>query len=411
MRKGFFSIMLTTALLSVGVSLQAAQVVDFEGLTRGTSVEGPGTVHPNLEIQPYDPAHAGTLLVVETGYMNTVNGNPCWAYRAPNDVSFSVNYTLNNCLEDGSGERVELVQDSDFYPKTAKGFTDAYARCNQLRQELVFLLDEPVSEFSIRMLDFADFNCDLQKVQRMEMHAYNGAGDPVDDYAVESVCPCGQANPGNTWVCGDACGAAADGSEPGYHTLKVVGSGIVRVEIVVPDEAYVEGLDWIPNGYDPNLAFDTIAFTLEELEVPVDIKPTSCPNGFNIGKGGVTPVAILGTVEFDVTQIDPASVRLEGVAPLRWALEDVATPYEPYTGKTDIMDCTTAGPDGYLDLTLKFSTPELMAAVGTPLPDPPVLHLTGNLKPEYGGTPFAGEDVVKFVGKASKDKGSKGKGK
>jgi hypothetical protein len=63
--------------------------------------------------------------------------------------------------------------------------------------------------------------------------------------------------------------------------------------------------------------------------INVDIKPGTCPNPVNVKARGVLPVAILGTADFDVTTIDPASVRLEGVAPIRWALEDVATPVPP----------------------------------------------------------------------------------
>ena len=41
-----------------------------------------------------------------------------------------------------------------------------------------------------------------------------------------------------------------------------------------------------------------------EIEVFVDIKPGSCPNPLNTGSKGVLPVAIAGTVDFDVTVID-----------------------------------------------------------------------------------------------------------
>ncbi len=34
-------------------------------------------------------------------------------------------------------------------------------------------------------------------------------------------------------------------------------------------------------------------------------------------KGGVLPVAILGSADFDVSEIDISSLLLEGVAPLR----------------------------------------------------------------------------------------------
>ena len=133
------------------------------------------------------------------------------------------------------------------------------------------------------------------------------------------------------------------------------------------------------------------------IEVPVDIHPTSCPNPINCKSKGVVPAAVLGTASFDVTRIDPASIRILGVAPLRWALEDVATPYVPFTGKSSCTDCTTAGPDGFLDLTLKFDTQALLQAIGTFVGKScRVLTLTGKLKPQFGGNSFSGEDVVRL---------------
>jgi hypothetical protein len=131
--------------------------------------------------------------------------------------------------------------------------------------------------------------------------------------------------------------------------------------------------------------------------VPVDIKPQSCPNPLNVKEKGVLPVAILGTDEVDVTQVDPVSVHLEGVAPLRWDLEDVSTPFEPFIGKADCLDCTDEGPDGLLDLTLKFDTQAVVAAIG-PVTDGEcrVLRLTGE---EFGGRNIIGEDVVVIVKK------------
>jgi hypothetical protein len=62
------------------------------------------------------------------------------------------------------------------------------------------------------------------------------------------------------------------------------------------------------------------------LLVIVDIKPGSCPNPLNVKSSGVLPVAILGTRDYDITTIDPTSIRLAGVEPLRSSYEDVATP-------------------------------------------------------------------------------------
>jgi hypothetical protein len=125
------------------------------------------------------------------------------------------------------------------------------------------------------------------------------------------------------------------------------------------------------------------------IEVSVDIKPMSWPNPLNVNGKGVLPVAILGTADFDVSQVDPATVRLEGVAPLRWALEDVGTAGDPL-----------AGPDGFTDLSLKFKTQEIVSALGdVDDKDVVVLHLTGNLKEEFGGTPISGQDVVLIIKK------------
>jgi hypothetical protein len=106
----------------------------------------------------------------------------------------------------------------------------------------------------------------------------------------------------------------------------------------------------------------------QTLVVDLDVEPGSCPNPLNLRaagdagdnpkKGGVLPVAVLGTTDFDVRNVDVTSLRLEGVAPLRYAYEDVATP----AGRDD-CECTDLGPDGHADLTLKFRKSEIASAL------------------------------------------------
>jgi hypothetical protein len=147
---------------------------------------------------------------------------------------------------------------------------------------------------------------------------------------------------------------------------------------------------------DPELATAWALLTLERIAPPppvivvtVDVKPMSWPNPLNVNSKGVLPVAILGTEDFDVTQIDPATMLLEGIAQLHWALEDVGT-----------VGDQLAGPDGFMDFTLKSDAQEIAAALGDVSDgDVIVLHLTGNLKEEFGGTPIAGEDVVRIIEK------------
>jgi hypothetical protein len=145
-------------------------------------------------------------------------------------------------------------------------------------------------------------------------------------------------------------------------------------------------------------------------KVAVDVKPGSCPNPLNFKSQGVLPIAILGTVDLDVATIDPVTIRLEGVMPLRSSFEDVAAPFEPLTGKAHCeLDCLDDGPDGWLDLTLKFKTQDIVAALGEVGDDEcRVLMLTGNLKEEFGSTPIEGEDVVVIKNKGKGRGGNTG---
>jgi hypothetical protein len=141
------------------------------------------------------------------------------------------------------------------------------------------------------------------------------------------------------------------------------------------------------------------------LEVYVDIKPGSCSNPLNPKGRGVLPVAILGTMDFDVTAIDPATLRLsrEGVegavAPMRESYEDVAISVQE-----DASACDQPRGDGFVDLTLKFDTEELVEILrlrevaGETIP----LLLTGNLKEEFGGTPIEGQDDIKVLSTGKK---------
>ena len=148
-------------------------------------------------------------------------------------------------------------------------------------------------------------------------------------------------------------------------------------------------------------------------EVAIDIKPTSCPNPLDIkshkgdvaqtdqettlvGIGGdkeskapVIPVAILGTEEFDVDMVDPSTVMLEGVPVIRWAYEDVAAPVGE---DAENCECTTAGPDGYRDLTLKFDKGDVIDALGMVVDGQVVvLTLTGEM---YDGRNIEGIDCM-----------------
>lgn len=119
--------------------------------------------------------------------------------------------------------------------------------------------------------------------------------------------------------------------------------------------------------------------------VAFDLRPGNCPNPLNTASRGVLPAAILGASDLNVAAIDPSSIRLAGVAPLRSGIADVGTP-----------GACAARPDGRPDLALKFDSEAVVDALRESLGtlrngQQVVLPLEGRFR---DGTPFRAEDVA-----------------
>lgn len=148
-----------------------------------------------------------------------------------------------------------------------------------------------------------------------------------------------------------------------------------------------------PNGY---VIESEIILPPPVIEVSVDIKPGSFPNSINLrSKKGVTPVAILGNSDFNVTDVDPDTVELEGVAPVKWAIEDLALVPNPAYDPILNPDVPQMIGDGYDDLVFHFSTPELRKDNGGTLDGDSIeAMLTGET---IDGTPIEGTDSVRII--------------
>lgn len=186
------------------------------------------------------------------------------------------------------------------------------------------------------------------------------------------------------------------------------------IGVAEADQASLQALVWPqPSSDPPDEGFAVFIATFDDyvdamrlkvrsevtLAVDLDIKPRSCPNSFNPERRGVLPVAIPGGA-VDVARIDPSSIRLEGVAPLRWRYADVTTPAGSPGAELSCLDCSREGPDGVMDLTLKFRSREVAAALGdVSKGDCLLLTLTGSLQPEEGGRPLSGDDTLRIVGR------------
>jgi hypothetical protein len=152
----------------------------------------------------------------------------------------------------------------------------------------------------------------------------------------------------------------------------------------------------LPSADNDSLSYDYFLFTPPgggggggggPVTVDVDVKPGSCTNGLNVDSRGVLPVAIVGNDQFDVTQIDPASVTLATLPALRWSHTDVATP----------GDCAASSADGYTDLLLMFDS-RVLGDLADGLPDGVIVSapFSGSL---LDGRTFSGEGSVKIINK------------
>jgi len=192
-----------------------------------------------------------------------------------------------------------------------------------------------------------------------------------------------------------------DLDDDGTFETDAVGQAVFSV-----DYAHLDSLGLIAGGpYDIHVQVtdteqqsdtDTSTLTIAPppvIEAVVDIKPGSCPNPLNVKSRGVVPVAILGSAYLDVTTIDAGSIFLNGARNVRSGYEDVAG----FIADANDCECTALGPDGYLDLTLKFMTQDIVATFGEVNHDDVLeLQLDGVL---YDETPVEGADCVVIRGK------------
>jgi hypothetical protein len=140
------------------------------------------------------------------------------------------------------------------------------------------------------------------------------------------------------------------------------------------NEIYVLTEDYNTSGGVGHMVFE-----VQKTPVSIDIKPGSYPNAVNINGNGVIPVAILGSADFDVTQIDVGSlsfggfaVRIKAKGAYQYSIQDV-------------------NDDSYPDLVCQFMDEGVgfIWEVGSG-----TASVTGKLK---NGLPFQGTDTIKVV--------------
>ncbi len=185
------------------------------------------------------------------------------------------------------------------------------------------------------------------------------------------------------WTLGLPEGGSATVNSAEFSTdppFPELGSSL-SANVTVDRELEFQGLDCVFEGEANNDS--TIALA---KGVSIDIKPGSDPNCINNNGHGVIPVAILsdcvnGSVPeggFDATQVDPATVKLEGLG--------VRTTGNSGKLQAHIED---SNGDGCDDLVVQIKDEE-----GAFAEDSKTARLTGNLKEEFNSMPIFGFDEI-----------------
>ena len=113
------------------------------------------------------------------------------------------------------------------------------------------------------------------------------------------------------------------------------------------------------------------------ISVSIDIKPGSYPNTINLGSNGVVPVAILSTVTFNATTVNPSSVTLAS-APVKLTRKGM-----PMFSIQDVNG------DGRLDLVVHVTTSAFQLTVNDAM-----AVLKGKTN---GGVSIKGTDTIRVV--------------
>ena len=187
---------------------------DFSQVAVGASIEGLGAVVPNLNIDA-----VGTAVRIISGAEPTI-------YVAPSGG------LINNGISASGGFSDKVTQTAQQAPLYNFTFTPGMT----------------VSNFSLHMLDFGDFNPTNSSDHYVSMTAYDVNGLVVDKQEL-SYTTSGWISTtyGHLLVTGDAISSVP--GQPGNWIWNVSGSGIVRVVLEF-------GI-----GFDPNVGFDTLSFT------------------------------------------------------------------------------------------------------------------------------------------------------
>ena len=108
----------------------------------------------------------------------------------------------------------------------------------------------------------------------------------------------------DTFIVGGSAAAGSSTFSSGDQVVNLTGGGFC---------GWITPSPWTFNPFNTIGVFQLNLEFIGPTVVQIDIHPGDYPNCFTNNGNGVIPVAILGSSEFDVTLIDPATIELDGL--------------------------------------------------------------------------------------------------
>jgi hypothetical protein len=194
-------------------------------------------------------------------------------------------------------------------------------------------------------------------------------------------------NADRTWLNGTPIGTDGEVEDPwaDNHEWNTIQTYSIPPGVLAAGNNYMDVVVRnYPGSSDPyqnptGFIYDFSANYTYDLTVLVDIKPGSDPSSVNWNGKGTVPVAIFGSAIFDVAEIDPASVKMEGAA---IAFKGKKDP----TAQASIEDVNG---DGFMDLVVHIA--DMDGNINSGMTTAKVDGLL------YDGTYFSGMGDIKVV--------------
>lgn len=177
---------------------------------------------------------------------------------------------------------------------------------------------------------------------------------------------------------------------------------------------FCDGAEWCDPGNDcqlgsppcePEEVCDEVDGCLTVIQAAMDIRPESCPNWLNRRSNGILSIALVGSAELEVDQVDTSTLLLARADGIGGTVSPETLRGQPRaelkdaTGQTDVepCDCDKPKKDGVDDLVIRFRRSSIVSSLGLDRfvrGDVVELTLTGTM---LDGTLFWATDCVTLV--------------